>query len=388
MTPGLSAPIPAPGVMRQAARWMLDGESPLLVRPRVDLDFLRWSLRFAQQLPARRRTAAGTAATLALAQRHAASCSTCCAPRASSSRCTTTACSTSCATSATLEDWLDAYAELEELGFDGDVEPLDRAALRDARARGRRRRRGRPARAARAPRAARDADRRARRRPARAAASTIEEGVDGRSALEPARRRLAGRDRRRRRRGRRAWSSPPASGRASCCAAPASTIPLEAAKGYSVTAPGPEPAPSRPLYLTEAKVGASPFAGGSLRLAGTLELNGIDLEHQRAPRRGRRARGARPTCATGCPGRTRRLGRAAPARARRPADRRRGAPGLFVATGHAMLGVTLAPGDRRGARARRARRARPPRARRPLGPRASTLHRRRSAHGRAHACPR
>src|SRR5213075_1272585 len=49
-------------------------------------------------------------------------------------------------------------------------------------------------------------------------------------------------------------------------------LPLEGAKGYSVTAPVPEPAPRRPLYLTEAKVGVSPFDGGRVRLAGTLEL--------------------------------------------------------------------------------------------------------------------
>src|SRR5687767_7352648 len=48
ITPGLSAPVPAPGVMRQAAKWMLDADSPLLVRPRADLDFLRWSVKFAR----------------------------------------------------------------------------------------------------------------------------------------------------------------------------------------------------------------------------------------------------------------------------------------------------------------------------------------------------
>src|SRR4029078_13001249 len=50
----------------------------------------------------------------------------------------------------------------------------------------------------------------------------------------------------------------------------------EAAKGYSVTASGEGTRPRHALYLGAAKVGCSPFAGG-VRLAGTLELAGIDL---------------------------------------------------------------------------------------------------------------
>src|SRR3954451_1285472 len=59
--PGLSAPIPGPGVLRQAARWMLDSRSPLLVRPRADLEFLRWTWRFARSCRAGAHRA-GTAA--------------------------------------------------------------------------------------------------------------------------------------------------------------------------------------------------------------------------------------------------------------------------------------------------------------------------------------
>src|SRR3954465_4658763 len=67
VTPGLSAPVPAPGVMRQAARWMLDDDSPLLVRPRPAPHFPRWSGRFARSCrPGPFR--AGTAATFALAR--------------------------------------------------------------------------------------------------------------------------------------------------------------------------------------------------------------------------------------------------------------------------------------------------------------------------------
>ncbi len=53
-------------------------------------------------------------------------------------------------------------------------------------------------------------------------------------------------------------------------------LPIEAAKGYSISVERPERFGSRPLMLAEAKVGVSPM-GGMLRFAGTLELAGIDL---------------------------------------------------------------------------------------------------------------
>ena len=118
----------------------------------------------------------------------------------------------------------------------------------------------------------------------------------------------------------------------------------EAAKGYSLTARGEGTRPRHALYLGEAKVGCSPYEAG-VRLAGTLELAGIDLE----PNRGRleavaRAAtrylrdwrpvlpqlewaGLRPLPPDGLP-----LIGPVP-----------GHDGLFVATGHGMMGVTLAP---------------------------------------------
>jgi D-amino-acid dehydrogenase len=44
--PSESAPIPAPGVIRQALPWLLDPESPLYIRPRLSLSLLRWLWRF------------------------------------------------------------------------------------------------------------------------------------------------------------------------------------------------------------------------------------------------------------------------------------------------------------------------------------------------------
>ncbi len=44
--PGLSEPIPAPGVLTQGLKWLLDAESPFYIKPRLNLDLLRWLWRF------------------------------------------------------------------------------------------------------------------------------------------------------------------------------------------------------------------------------------------------------------------------------------------------------------------------------------------------------
>lgn len=121
-------------------------------------------------------------------------------------------------------------------------------------------------------------------------------------------------------------------------------IPVEAAKGYSLTGPMPPGGPARPLMLAEAKVAVTPM-GDRLRYAGTLELAGLDLSV--SPRRveaiKRAARtylrdpgaplsaepwaGLRPCSPDGLPI----VGRV---------------PGLenaVIATGHAMIGISLGP---------------------------------------------
>jgi D-amino-acid dehydrogenase len=54
-------------------------------------------------------------------------------------------------------------------------------------------------------------------------------------------------------------------------------VPVQAAKGYSVTVECPPDFGSLPLLLSEAKVAVTPLGGGRLRFAGTLELAGLDL---------------------------------------------------------------------------------------------------------------
>jgi D-amino-acid dehydrogenase len=119
-------------------------------------------------------------------------------------------------------------------------------------------------------------------------------------------------------------------------------LPLVSGKGYSFSVEVPT-MPRRPVYLTEAKVGCTPL-GQRLRLAGTMELSGIDtrIERHRVDAIARSARpflgdvaagarqdewtGLRPMVPDGLPV----IGPAGP-------------EGLWLATGHSMLGVTLGP---------------------------------------------
>jgi D-amino-acid dehydrogenase len=54
------------------------------------------------------------------------------------------------------------------------------------------------------------------------------------------------------------------------------SLPLQGAKGYSLTSAPGSVVPQRPLYLIEQRLGVSPF-NDRIRLAGTLELIGNDL---------------------------------------------------------------------------------------------------------------
>jgi len=121
-------------------------------------------------------------------------------------------------------------------------------------------------------------------------------------------------------------------------------LPLQAGKGYSVTARGTGVPPRRAAFFVEAMIGASPY-DGAVRLAGMLELSGMDqsLKRRRLDAVYQAARrylsgwepgraelewaGLRPMTPDGLP-----IVGAIP-----------GQPGAFIATGHGMVGVTLAP---------------------------------------------
>ena len=120
-------------------------------------------------------------------------------------------------------------------------------------------------------------------------------------------------------------------------------LPIQPAKGYSITIQNPNQIPSLPLMLNEVRVAVTPL-DGRLRLGGTLELAGLDLSiNQRrvdAIRRGASQylpeikgereeiwRGLRPCTPDGLPI----IGR--------PSN----IDNLFVASGHGILGISLGP---------------------------------------------
>jgi len=130
------------------------------------------------------------------------------------------------------------------------------------------------------------------------------------------------------------------------------SLPIEAGKGYSIdlTPAPPLPRPvSRPLYLHETRVAITPL-NGMIRLAGTMELSGLNhvVRQERVAAIARSAgwairgwpevtpasgpgvqiwNGPRPMTPDGLP----------------VIGRLPGYRNLIVASGHAMLGVTLAP---------------------------------------------
>jgi D-amino-acid dehydrogenase len=123
-------------------------------------------------------------------------------------------------------------------------------------------------------------------------------------------------------------------------------VPLAGARGYSVTLAGRGTPPRHALYLAEAKLGLSPFDAG-VRIAGVFELGARDAvaPADAAPRL---LAAARPYLAGWSPDAD------APVEAwagLRPATpdglpligRLPGLEGAYLATGHGMLGVTLAP---------------------------------------------
>lgn len=68
ISPGLSTPVPSPGLIPQSMRWMLSADSPLYIKPTPNLEFLKWVLGFWRACNWRAFTA-GTEATANLNKR-------------------------------------------------------------------------------------------------------------------------------------------------------------------------------------------------------------------------------------------------------------------------------------------------------------------------------
>lgn len=128
-------------------------------------------------------------------------------------------------------------------------------------------------------------------------------------------------------------------------------LPMQAGKGYSLTLSSPRQLPKLCSICTEARLAVTPLGDGALRIGGTMEMAGTDeTVNLRRVRGITRAfpdyfpafqesdfegivpwAGLRPVSPDGLPylGRTRRWSN------------------LIVATGHAMMGLSLAPGTAR-----------------------------------------
>ena len=121
-------------------------------------------------------------------------------------------------------------------------------------------------------------------------------------------------------------------------------LPIQAAKGYSITLANPPGSPTLPVLLMESRVALTPL-GDRFRLAGTLEMAGIDLSLNHTRLQALRDAlpvyfhhwpetatletwaGLRPVTPDGLPI----IGRAPTC------------DNLLLAMGHAMLGISLAP---------------------------------------------
>jgi D-amino-acid dehydrogenase len=324
--PGLSAPLPAPGVMGAALRGMLRPGSPVLIRPLFGPAFLRWSWQFWRAC-APERYRAGLAATVALSRRtfelfdrmRAAGVEF----EMHSSGMVVAA-----LTEAGLEEYAAMLRDAQAAGYDGEVRVLDGDAVRELE----------PA-ASEAVVGGVHAPAERYVRPEgftqglaealRRGGAEVREGVevhdleqlDGDAVVVAA----------------GVWSR-------RLLESAGVRLPMEAAKGYSVTARGTGTVPRHAYYLAEAKVGCSTF-GDAVRIAGVFDLTGLDvtLRRRRIETITRSAAayfrdwqpqdvelewaGLRPYPPDGLP----------------VVGRVPGRDLLYTATGHGRMGVTLAP---------------------------------------------
>lgn len=344
VTPSFTFPLPAPGVVSTGLKWLVHpSTSPLRLLPTTDPTALRWLWEFRRNCSSE-RFRAGVRAFMALHERtfevldrwagddglefemHALG--LLCAAR----------------TRAGLGMFKDAFDTLGELGYTGGIEELDRERMLDLE----------PALApdyvAAGLHALIDRHVHPAQLCAGLAAGLAIRGADVRTASP-----VVAIDRLPRGLALRTLDDSVAVDAAVVCAALGSStllerhglsIPLAGGRGYSLTARGSGVAPRHALYLAEAKTGISAFRDG-VRIAGVFEVPAaaavVDRRRVRSmvdqtcaylrdwrptPDEPKIAwAGLRPMSPDGLPY----IG-AVP-----------GASNLYVATGHGMLGVTLAP---------------------------------------------
>jgi D-amino-acid dehydrogenase len=340
--PSFTYPLPGPGIIREGLRGMLRGGGPLAIRPTLDPTFLRWLLGFRRSA-SRERWEQGARALIALNRRTLELFDAYVAAglefEMHSSGLLLVA-----TTETGLASYTALFGELRRLGFEGDSRPLDASEAKQRE----------PGLAAETVIGGVHAvvDRYVRpeslvvalARHLESRGVEVREGVDVR-AIAPANGGVRlqttegelGADRVILAAGA---SSPPLLGQLGV------SVPLVPARGYSFTFASDGLRPRHALYLAEAKVGISAYAD-SVRVAGVFELGHASEELDRRRLQAMLTSvepyfddwrpsaetpllewaGLRPMTADGLP----LLGRSPEME------------NVFVATGHGMLGVTLAP---------------------------------------------
>jgi D-amino-acid dehydrogenase len=324
--PGLSAPLPAPGVMGAAMLGMLRRGSPVRISPVVGPRFLRWSWLF-WRASAPERYRAGLEATVALTKSAVADLAEL-RNAGVEFELHESGMVVAALTGAGLEEYATMLRDAEEAGYEGPVRVLDGQEAREVE----------PA-LGEAVIGAVHAPSEQYVRPEtlsqgladwlRTNGAEVREGAEVKDLRELDAEAVvlaAG-----------AWSG-------GLLRRLGVRIPMEAAKGYSVTARGRGTPPRAAYYLAEARVGASTF-GDEVRIAGIFDLTGLDLtlRRKRIEMILRDSRpyfrdwepekvelewtGLRPYPADGLPI----LGRL-------PGHER-----VFLATGHGRMGITMAP---------------------------------------------
>ena len=343
--PSHSTPLPAPGVLRQSLRWLFDRESPLYIKPRPSLELVRWLIAFlrASSAESAHRTFALKRELSLASQELYAKLS----PELGSGvGYRQLGLLVACRTRRGLDLALRELTELREFGGEGrvlaarelvEMQPALAGDLEggvyfpsDARVS--------PAEFVRA-----------------LGTAAARAGAEIRTQTEVMRIERTGRGRSRviATRGEYEADELVLAGGAWT---PALTkplglsLPVQPAKGYSVTVRRPPVMGELPVMLSEAKVGVTPL-GGRLRFSGTLELAGLDFSIQQdrvaailravgdyLPRllpgdgvegleRIETWRGLRPLTPDDLP----------------VIGRPRGLPGVVVATGHGMSGMSQGP---------------------------------------------
>ena len=344
VSPSFTYPLPAPGMVREGLRQLVTGGEAFVLRPSLDPAFVRWLWRF-QRSCSRARFDAGVRALLAL-NRRTLELFDAYRDAGVAFEMHTAGLVVAAREPGGLDLYRRIFRRLRELGYEGgtidELDPAALAALEPALD---------PARVVAGLHARVDRFVRPEELTAGLAEHLRGDGVEVREGCEL--RGLARRD--------GGWElatgagGPLAADRVVIAAGLPTApllrrlgvrVPLMGARGFSVTVAGRGTPPRHALYLAEAKLGLSPFAGG-VRIAGVFELGARDADA--TPGAGERLlAAARPYLAGWRPDADGPVEAWAGLRPATPdglplIGALPGHDGLFLATGHGMLGVTLAP---------------------------------------------